>query len=87
MIGESEIKKQLFEINEQRSELEERLNQCKQRRDRIQEKQIKRDIKVLANRAKHLLFKLGKYRYEEDEAVEYSPGQIMPANLYHWLKD
>lgn len=82
-----QLEVELSEINEKRRELEEELKQCKPTRDYVQEEKIRKDLKVLANKAKHLLFKLGKFRYPEGEYVEYEPGQYMDANVYHWLKD
>ena len=81
------IQKELSGINEKKRDLEEELKQCKSVRDYVQQDRIRKEIRVLANRAKHLLFKLGKYRYEEGDPVEYSPGEFMDANVYHWLKD
>lgn len=68
-------------------ELEYDLKECKERRDRPQQDRIKKELRVLSNRAKHILFKLGKYRYPEGEAVEYESGEFMDANIYHWLRD
>jgi len=81
------LEAELSQINEKKHELEEQLKQCKSVRDYVQEEKIRKDLKILANKAKHLLFKLGKFRYPEEEFVEYEPGQYMDANVYHWLKD
>lgn len=78
---------ELSQINDRRKELEHDLKLCKEVRDRPRQDTIRKELKVLSNRAKHLLFKLGKYRYPEGEAVEYEPGQFMDANAYHWLKE
>ena len=78
---------ELTRINERHGELEAELLQCKERRDKVQKKRIMNELKVLSNRAKHILSKQGKYEYPEDEIVEHSPGQFMSANVYHWLKD
>ena len=73
--------------NERLGELEAELLQCKERRDKVQKKKIMNELRVLASRQRHIAFKLGEFRYEEDEVVEHSPGEFMPANIYHWLKD
>ena len=81
------LKVELDQIDRHRGELEAELLQCKERRDRVQKKRIEKELKVLASRSKHLLFKLGKYKYPEDEVSEYSPGQFMSARVRHWLMD
>lgn len=86
-MDEAVLQSQLSEINERRMDLEHDLKQCKDRRDKVQAEAIKKELRVLANKAKHLLFRLGKYRYGEDEAVEFEPGRYMDANVYHWLKE
>ena len=81
------LESDLKQINERRRDLEEDLKQCKERRDRPQADRIRKELRVLANKAKHILFKLGKYKYPEGDAVEFRPGEFMDANIYHWLKD
>ena len=84
---QAQIKAKLNEFNLRRSELEEELKQCKTRRDRFREHSIKRELQVIANQVRHLLFKLDKYRYPEDDMVKGPGGEMMPANIYHWLKE
>jgi hypothetical protein len=81
------LKLKLKEISELAKELEYDLKQCKERRDRPQEHRIRKELRVLANKAKHIRFKLGEYKYPEGEVVEFQPGEFMDANMYHWLKD
>lgn len=78
---------ELKDINERRMELEHDLKLCKENRDRIMQDKTRKELKVLSNRTKHLLFKLGKYKYPEGEPVEFEPGRFMDANAYHWLID
>ncbi len=86
------LKAELSEISKRRGELEKELKEIKANKDRSPAEayrmdRIKMDLQVLQNKAKHLLFKLGSYRYPEGKSVEYEPGQYMDANVYHWLKD
>ena len=48
---------------------------------------IDRQIEVIKNQTKHHLFKLGKYRYPDDEEIQIGPGQYINANLFHWMRD
>ena len=79
------LQKELDDIQEKRNDLEFQLETCKERRDKKLKEKILSDLRILSNRASHINFKLGRYRYPEEEMVEYSPGQKMPANVYHWL--
>ena len=79
--------KELDRINMLQKESELRYEECKKARDVAGMRASREECKVLAARAKLLLFKMGKYRYPDDEMVEYEVGQFMPANVYHLLKD
>jgi hypothetical protein len=81
------LKSELKQIDERRRELEQDLKQCKEGRDRPQEERIRKELRVLANKGKHIRFKLGIYKYPEGDMVEFQPGEFMDANIYHWLKD
>jgi hypothetical protein len=80
------IKKELSQIQERRLDLEADLKQCKEGRDSVQKKKIQKEMSTLARKAKHFLFRLGRYRYPEDEIIEYD-GEQMDANTFYWLKD
>ena len=87
LLNKKRLESELNQINERHMELEHDLKQCKERRDRPQQDRIRKELRVLANKAKHILFKLGKYKYPKGDAVEFRPGEFMDANIYHWLKD
>lgn len=80
------LEKELAEIQEKRKALEADLKQCKGVRDYVQKEKIEKEIRVLGRRAKRILFKIGKFRYQ-GEVVEFKPGEFMDANIYHWLID
>jgi rRNA-processing protein FCF1 len=82
------LEKELTEIQQKRIALEADLKQCKEvHNDFVEKETIEKELKKLARRAKRILFKLGRYRYAEDEMVEYKPGERISANIYHWLID
>lgn len=78
------LKKELAQIDEERIRLEGDLKTC---RDEVLEKKILRELRTRAARTKAILFKLGRYKFPEDEMIEYEPGKFMPANEYWWLMD
>jgi hypothetical protein len=79
------LEKELSQIQERRLKLEANLKQCKEGRDSVREKKIQKEISTLARRAKHRLFRLGRYRYPEEEVVKFDGGE-MDANTFFWLK-
>lgn len=83
-----EIQQKLNDLIQKRLELEEKLKQYKQQwRDRTLQDAIRKELRIVQNKARHLAFKQGKYRYSEDEKIEIAPGIEISANDYHWLKE
>lgn len=81
-----QIESELSQIQSRRKEIEVSLEQAEQQENDEKAEEITKELEKLAARVKHLLFKLGKYRYPDDETIEIN-GQVMPANVYHWLKE
>jgi len=46
---------------------------------------IDKELDILSRRQKYILWKLGLYKFSEDEVVEYEPGKFMEADKYYWL--
>lgn len=78
---------ELKELEALKKEAQGKYDRCLNERNASGMRDAMDELSVIANRAKHLLFKIGKYRYPDDEVVEYEPGHFMPANVYHMLKD
>lgn len=84
---EERLKKELVQIKEEVIQFEADLKTCKKNRDEVLEKKILRELRDRAARTKQVLFKLGLYRYPEDELVELSGGEFIDANTYYRLID
>ena len=49
--------------------------------------ELDKELEILKRKQKHVLYRLGRYNFKEDEVVEYEPGRFMPASQYYWLID
>ena len=48
---------------------------------------IDKQVEVLSKKQKYILWRLGLYKFPEDEMVEFRPGEYMSTEQYYWLLD
>ena len=74
-------------INLEAKKIKKELEEAENDGDWERADKLDKELDTLRRKQKYVLWKLGKYKYQDDEAVEFEPGQFMDAEHYNWLME
>jgi len=80
-----EFEKKRGEINAKAKILSKNMKEAEVEGDWDLAEKMDKQLDILSRKQKYILWKLGLYKFSEDEMVEYEPGKFMKAEKYYWL--
>lgn len=87
LLDRKELERQRRQIRAAANKLQKQIKEAEQSENWELYEELDKRLDILKRKQKRILHRLGLYRYDEHEIVEYAPGELIKASIYYWLMD